>query len=102
MIYKNMPSANMRWVLFVRWWLDILAALHLLLQRKPKNALNILKAQWIFLKLRKDFRADRTKNLALSKVDYPIGFFKNSILIEYYLKSHKTAQSLFSKKTSYR
>jgi GT2 family glycosyltransferase len=102
MIYKNMPSANMRWVLFVRWWLDILAVLHLLLQRKPKNALNILKAQWIFLKLRKDFRADRTKNLALSKVDYPIGFFKNSILIEYYLKSHKTAQSLFSKKTSYR
>lgn len=94
MIYKNMPQEKLCKTLFLRFFLDNVAALHLLLQGKPNNALSVVKAQLEFCKLRKNFAADRAKNRAATTQNYPNELLKKSILVEYYLKRHKTANKI--------
>ena len=96
MIYKNMPLKRLWWVLPVRCLLDIMAALHLLAQRRPNNAANVLKAWVQFLKLKRKFRPERAENLALTTTQNPVGLLRKSILVEYYFKAHKTFASIGS------
>lgn len=96
MIYKNMPLKRLWWVLPVRCLLDIMAALHLLVQRRPNNAANVLKAWVQFLKLKHKFRPERAENLALTTTQNPVGLLRKSILVEYYFKAHKTFASIGS------
>ena len=92
MIYKN--SLHAHCVLFVRFWLDMVAALHLLLQRKPKNAAAVLRALHDFHRMRSDFKKDRDKNLKKTVVARPAGFFADSILWQYYFRKRKVARDL--------
>jgi len=96
MIYKNMPLKRLWWVLPVRCLLDIMAALHLLAQRRPNNAANVLKAWVQFLKQKRNFRPERAENLALTTTQTPVGLLRKSILVEYYFKAHKTFASIGS------
>jgi len=86
MIYKNLPTKQLIQVLFVRFFLDYLAALHLLLSRQPKNAWAVLQARIAFWQLRKQFIAKRQENLKKAIVPYPETIAKRSILFDYYFR----------------
>jgi GT2 family glycosyltransferase len=90
MLYKNLPAIQLRRVLFVRFFLDLLASLHLLLTGKRGNALAVVKACRDFYRMKKMFTNQRNENLALAKVDVLPGVFKGSILYQYYIKGKRT------------
>ena len=96
MIYKNAPAAKR--ILCARFWLDLAAAAHLLLQGKTKNAAAVLRAMRHSRRMRRDFAADRQQNLRLTVVPEPEGLFRGSILWQYYVKRVKMARNLPLKK----
>lgn len=93
MLYKNAPE-HMGRILFIRLFLDWIAATHLLIQGKFQNAFAVIRAQLSFFGRRHKFRYDRKNNLHLTKKTIPKGLFQNSILWRYYVKKEKTAQDL--------
>jgi len=94
MLYKNLPISHFGRVMRVRWILDLLAAVHLLLIGKPENALAVLKAQRDFRAMKKHYKHLRLENLRLTTVTKLPGIYKGSILIDFYLKGRKTFSSL--------
>ncbi|MDX9747098.1 MAG: glycosyltransferase family 2 protein [Paludibacter sp.] len=94
MLYKNLPDSELNRILILRWLLDLVAALHLLLSGKPSNALSVLKAQRDFIRMKKDFSERRHENQQQSVASDLKGCYKGSILFDYYFKRHKTFSSL--------
>ena len=88
MIYKNMPMGRLWGVMAARFVLDYLAALHLLVQGKPRNMWAVVQARWDFLCMRHFFRHARKDNQVAAQVPYPAMIAQRSILLDYYLK-HK-------------
>ena len=94
MLYKNLPDKELSRILFIRWLLDLVAALHLFVSGKPANALSVLKAQRDFLRMQKDFAGRRKENLQCAVTTDLPGRYKGSILFDYYLRGRKTFSSL--------
>lgn len=92
MIYKNAPDA--KHILAVRFWLDLAAAAHLLLQGKVKNACAVVRALRDSRQMQSAFAADRKQNLQLTTAQHHAGQFRGSILWQYYIKRIKMAQNL--------
>ena len=90
LLYKNLPENRLKKVFFVRFFLDIFAALILFLQGKKENAAQIFNAKRDFRKMRKDFSPDRAHNLSLTQTPHPLGMLKGLILFKYHLKNLKT------------
>jgi len=90
LLYKNLPQKQLKKVFFVRFFLDVFAALNLFLQGKKENAKQVFKARRNFRKMKKDFSADRQKNLSLTQNPHPVGMFKGLIIWNYYAKGKKT------------
>lgn len=59
MLYKNLPSEELFFVMFVRFFLDLLASLTFLLKNDKENAKAVIKAIIEFFKIRKNFANDR-------------------------------------------
>lgn len=87
MLYKNLPEKELDRVLFVRFWLDYLAAFKFFLCGQLKNALAVYKARSAFRKLKPEYALIRRKQFAVS--DFVSGIFRGSILFYYYLKGKK-------------
>lgn len=68
LLYKNVMPERYCWVASLRFFLDIAAALHLLLQGKAGNSAAVFKAWVDFLKGKKEFRKDRIENIAKTTV----------------------------------
>jgi glycosyltransferase, group 2 family len=96
LIYKNMPSNRLKKVLFVRWWLDYLAAIHLLVSGKIKNAASILRARRDFAKIKDSFDADREKNIVGSSALQPNIVSNKSLLWQYYARGKRKFSDIFS------
>lgn len=94
MIYKNTNKKRFRRIAFVRFWLDIAAALHLLLQGHPANAREVLHAQRDFLRMRPQMTPQRDENLRLTTVHTIQEMLPQSLLVAYYLKGAKTYDKL--------
>lgn len=94
MLYKNLPDSELNRILVIRWLLDLVAAIHLLLSGKSANALSVLKAQRDFLRMRKEFAERRKDNLQRTVATDLQGRYKGSILFDYYIKGRKTFSSL--------
>lgn len=92
MLYKNLPIEQRRKVLFYRWFLDILAAIHLLLTSKPANARAVLRAQRDYKKMKKYYP---TQPVSTKKDIRLSGVYDGSILLAFYLKGNRTFNSLF-------
>ena len=90
MIYKNLPDYYYKKVMLVRFFLDYLAAFHLLLQGKIKNAIAICEARRDFGRLKTQYKAIRKENLRLGLIKLPNTVFKKNILWQYYIKNKKT------------
>lgn len=96
MLYKNVMR-HYGLIAFLRFFLDLVAAMQMLLQGKPKNAKAVLEAQRDFWKMKSDFRSCREENKQKTKSVSPEGMYQNSILLAYYLRGKKTFAQLISK-----
>ena len=86
MLYKNLPDSRLGKVMAARFFLDYLAALHLLLTGHVRNAWAVVEARWAFQRMRKAFRAKREENIQKAIVPYPETITDRSILYDYYFR----------------
>lgn len=94
MLYKNLPAAELRRVMRLRYWLDYLAALQFLLKGDVKNAAAVRRGRKAFKQMRRELAADRERNLAAAVAEVipeRVGF---SLLVSYYLKGKKRFSQL--------
>ena len=85
MLYKNLPPVQWLLVMLIRWPLDYVAALQMLLSGKWLNFKAVFQARCAFWRLRKQYKTIRMTNLRKSKVLYPTTISKRSIIFDYYL-----------------
>ena len=92
MMYKNLPCKDRKRILNIRITLDYLSAVYSLL----KGNISIFKAVWKahkdYRKLRREYRQ---KGAPLS---YPACVYQRSVVYQYFIKGHKTFESLISSK----
>lgn len=95
MLHKNLPDAEYRQVMIVRFFLDHLAALQaLLLGRSWADCKAILKARYDFHRWKKDFCADRKQIRQMTIVESIPERFSISLLWAYYIKGIRKFSSL--------
>ena len=97
MIYKNVPPSLFFSTFAMRYVLDFLAFVHLLLRGNFKNAKAVIKAHFAFLKMRKSYKSIRSENLAKAKITTIPTQYQKSILWKFYVSGKKTYASLFRK-----
>jgi GT2 family glycosyltransferase len=85
MLYKNLPPVQWLLVMLIRWPLDYVAAMQMLLSGKWLNFKAVFQARCAFWRLRKQYKAIRMTSLRKSKVLYPTTISKRSIIFDYYL-----------------
>jgi len=68
LLYKNMQKEEYKWVVFARFFLDIAAAMNMLVHGKSSNCNAVFKAWRDFLKEKKTFKKEREENLRKSVV----------------------------------
>lgn len=89
MIYKNTPPNRLWWVLAVRFVLDYVAALQLLITGKPQQAKAALQARKDYHRMKKNFTTKRTENMAKTINPYPTGIRKRSVLWDFYVRGKR-------------
>ena len=95
MLYKNLPDRELRKVMRVRFWLDWLAALQMLvLGRSIGDFKAVIKARMAFKAWKNDFRHDRETIQSTAKVDAVPERICISILWQYYIKRNKTFRQI--------
>ena len=82
MLYKNLDRATGRRVLFVRFWLDCLAALLFLAKGEFANAASVYRAHRAYRGMRKNY-APPAVSRRLS------GMYRGSIVLAYFLRGKK-------------
>lgn len=95
MLYKNLPEDELKSVMRMRWWLDMLAAMQFLAKFDFANFKAVLRANREFRRMKPDFEADRQLNLSRRKIKGRVPERCDfSILWQYYAKGKKTYQEL--------
>lgn len=84
MLYKNVPTARLLWLMPLRCALDWVAALNDLLHGRLDNARAIIRARRDYHRLKPRFRAKRRDNLAQTTVPYPDTITPRCILFDYF------------------
>lgn len=90
LLYKNLPQERLTKVMFVRWFLDYLAAFQLLISGKKKKAQSVLLARKDFVKIKRQFTSNRIENLSKTVAPYSNGFCSISLLWRYYAQKKRT------------
>ena len=95
MLYKNLPDRELRKVMRMRFWLDWLAALQMLvLGRSIGDFKAVIKARMAFKAWKNDCRHDRETIQSTAKVDAVPERICISILWQYYIKRNKTFRQI--------
>ena len=94
LIYKNVSGGRMSWVLFVRFFLDILAAVQFLFRGQASNTWAICRAWSAFLKIRPTYKAIRKEIQTSATCKDPEQIYQGCIIADYYLKGKKTFSQL--------
>ncbi|SMG13509.1 hypothetical protein SAMN05660862_0780 [Sphingobacterium psychroaquaticum] len=82
MVQKNYPFFKATWIIFIRLWLDLVALLKFLADRKPKDAWAISRAhQYFFLNIFKNAKKRKRYPVKENKT----GIFKKSIVWNFYV-----------------
>lgn len=89
MIYKNAPEQALRHILSVRFVLDYLAVVMMLLTLQFSNVKAVWNARRDFKNMRRDFDADRKSNMEQTTVQHPVGWTGVSVILTRYF-SRKT------------
>ncbi len=94
MLYKNIPQPAYQSTFLIRYFFDLLAYLHLLLEGKFKSAHAVVEAYIDYLKMRDSCHPMRQENLKRTTVHRIPTQFRKSILLLYYVKGKKTYDSV--------
>jgi GT2 family glycosyltransferase len=94
MIYKNMPEPLLSYVMFVRFWLDRLAALRFYLEGNKQEAQAIFRARREYRNMKDSYRITRVINMDEIKVKRIPQIMRQSILWEYYVRRRKRFSEL--------
>lgn len=89
MLYKNLPDGELRRVMRIRFWLDLLARIQFAVKGDWANARAISRARREFKAMRPTLRADRERNLQAATTDRAPGHTTYAILAAYHLKGKK-------------
>lgn len=89
MLYKNLPSRELKTVMRIRTCLDYIAAFVFVLKGDWKNAQAVIRARREFVKMRPEFKADRDENLSKTTVSKIPERYSFCILWQYKLKRKK-------------
>lgn len=96
MLYKNLPSDELRSVMRVRCVLDYVAMLVFLLKMQTSNAKAVLDARREYAVIRSSFTAAREDNLKKTIVRIIPERIKSSILWQFYVKRRKRFSQLLN------
>jgi GT2 family glycosyltransferase len=92
LLQKNLPIGRAIFIVFFRFWLDLLSLLKYLMDGKPKNALAISKAHVYFLR---NLLSNIPKSRKISKnIFNKNGLYPGSIVWQYFVRQKKTFTSL--------
>lgn len=97
MLYKNLPSENVLHVMRMRMLLDYLAAFSFFLKGQFSNAYAVLAARREYRKVKGEFSLSRSENLEKISVDCIPELFKDSILVQFYVRKKKYFSQLLFK-----
>ena len=89
MLYKNLPEERLNFTLRIRYLLDLIAALKMLLSGQAKESMAIVKALRTFFKIRHDFDRERKENLQKQQLKDIPEMRNESLLVAFYLKKKK-------------
>ena len=89
MLYKNLPEERLNSTLRIRYFLDLVAALKMLLSGQAKESMAIVKALRTFFKIRHDFDREREENLRKQQLKDIPEMHNESLLVAFYLKKKK-------------
>lgn len=89
MLYKNLPDGELRRVMRIRFWLDLLARIQFAVKGDWANARAVARARREFKAMRPALRADRERNLRAATTDRAPGHTTYAILAAYHLKGKK-------------
>ena len=89
MLYKNLPEERLNSTLRIRYFLDLVAALKMLLSGQVKESMAIVKALRTFFKIRHDFDREREENLRKQQLKDIPEMRNESLLVAFYLKEKK-------------
>ena len=89
MLYKNLPEERLNSTLRIRYFLDLVAALKMLLSGQAKESMAIVKALRTFFKIRHDFYRERKENLQKQQLKDIPEMRNESLLVAFYLKKKK-------------
>lgn len=93
LIKKNMPQSKRYKVLFIRFFLDGIAAIRMLFQGIPGEAVSVVKAYWDFWKRSGKMKKKR-KSIKPKKIKYITGYYRKSIVIQNFVKKIDKFSSL--------
>lgn len=89
LLYKNLPDSRLHTVMRWRFWLDALAAFSFLAKGEWRSFKAVWRGRREFKRMRPDFAADRSHNLAATTVEPIPEMYDGSLLAAYYLKGRK-------------
>lgn len=90
LLYKNLSPKQLFPVLFLRFFMDYLAAFQLFITGKPQNAKAVFKARCDFHKMLPSFKSKREENLRKTTQTHIPEIAKKSVILNYYLLGRKT------------
>ncbi|MEA1874083.1 MAG: glycosyltransferase family 2 protein [Bacteroidota bacterium] len=93
MLQKNLPKRQRNRVMFIRFFLDRIAAVSFLFSGRFKDASAVCKAWWNVWKTRNHTLAKRNRMTKFSGMSGK-GFYKGSILWQYHVKKNKRFKDL--------
>lgn len=96
MLYKNLPDSELRHVMRVRAVLDYVAAFQALASGRTGDFKAIINGRKAFKKWLPEYRTVRAEIQSMRKTDDIKGFYRHSILWQYYAKGHKKYSELDS------
>lgn len=86
MLYKNLPSERRASVMTLRYFLDYIAALQMLLSGRPKDALAVVRARFEYSHIKHEFNEKRRQNIAATTVADIAEQRPRSLLWQYYAR----------------
>lgn len=94
MIYKNMPDKYLKKVLFVRFFLDIVAAFSFFIRGEAGNLKAVFMAGKAFNREKKQYDPVRQYNLSKSLPELPPQIYRKSIIFAFYCRNKKKFSEL--------
>jgi len=96
LLYKNLPDNKLYTVLFIRRFLDGIAAIYFLMKGSFKSVRAVWKAHMDYYKVINKLREKRNAVKKIGLIDNQEYVLNKSIVFEFYVKGNKTYKSLKS------